>query len=83
MHCGVELISILKRIMHAVMTLAEDVGLDSWYQDTDAMDINYEEIERLANYFKNKYNKCVIGDEMPQFHIDVVLDGVCGETDAT
>ena len=42
-----------KRIMNEVMTLAEDEGLNIWYQDTDSMHINYEEIELLALAFKN------------------------------
>ena len=46
-----------KRIMNEVMTLAEDAGLNIWYQDTDSMHINYEEVELLALSFKNKYNK--------------------------
>ena len=41
-----------KRIMNEVMTLAEDEGLNIWYQDTDSMHINYEEVELLALAFK-------------------------------
>ena len=42
--------------MNEVMTLAEDLGLSIWYQDTDSMHINYEEVELLAKEFKKKYN---------------------------
>ena len=51
-HCGVEILSMSKRIMNEVMTLAEDGGLNIWYQDTDSMHINYEEVELLALAFK-------------------------------
>ena len=51
-HCGVEILSMSKRIMNEVMTLAEDEGLNIWYQDTDSMRINYEEVELLALAFK-------------------------------
>ena len=78
-HCGVEILSTSKRIMNEVMTLADDLGLSIWYQDTDSMHINYEEVELLAKEFKNKYNRDLIGDEMSQFHIDFDLYGACGE----
>ena len=61
------------------MTLAEDEGLNIWYQDTDSMHINYEEVELLALAFKNKYNRDLIGEDMSQFHIDFDLDGACDE----
>ena len=72
-----------KRIMNEVMTLAEDEGLNIWYQDTDSMHINYEEVELLALAFKNKYNRDLIGEDMSQFHIDFDLDGACGEIYST
>ena len=82
-HCGVEILSMSKRIMNEVMTLAEDEGLNIWYQDTDSMHINYEEVELLALAFKNKYNRDLIGEDMSQFHIDFDLDGACGEIYST
>ena len=82
-HCGVEILSMSKRIMNEVMTLAEDEGLNIWYQDTDSMHINYEEVELLALAFKSKYNRDLIGEDMSQFHIDFDLDGACGEIYST
>ena len=38
--------------MNEVMTLADDNKLSIWYQDTDSMHINYEEVETLAKLFK-------------------------------
>lgn len=35
-HCGVEVLSTSKRIMNEVMCLAEDKGLELYYQDTDS-----------------------------------------------
>ena len=46
-HCGVEILSMSKRIMNEVMTLAEDEGLKIWYQDTDSIHINYEDVDIL------------------------------------
>ena len=47
-HCGVEILSMSKRIMNEVMSLAEDVKLSIYYQDTDSMHINYEDVEILS-----------------------------------
>ena len=51
-HCGVEILSMSKRVMNEVMVLADDNKLNIWYQDTDSMHINYEEVETLAKLFK-------------------------------
>ena len=67
--------------MNEVMTLAEDEGLNIWYQDTDSMHMNYEEVEVLALAFKNKYNRDLIGEDMSQFHIDFDLDGAAEKAD--
>jgi hypothetical protein len=68
-----------KRIMNEVMTLAEDIHLNIWYQDTDSMHINYEEVEVLSKAFTEKYNRDLIGGDMSQFHIDFDLAGACGD----
>jgi hypothetical protein len=50
--------------MNEVMTLAEDEKLSIWYQDTDSMHINYEEVELLSKAFYNKYNRNLIGGDI-------------------
>ena len=69
--------------MNEVMTLAEDEKLSIWYQDTDSMRINYEELDLLEKAFKIEYNRDLIGTDMCQFHIDFDLDGACGEIYST
>jgi len=61
--------------MNEVMTLAEDKQLNIWYQDTDSMHINYEDVEVLAKEFKYKYNRDLIGNDMGSFHVDFDLEG--------
>ena len=43
-HCGVEILSMSKRITNEVMCSAEDLDLKIFYQDTDSMNINYDEV---------------------------------------
>ena len=38
--------------MNCVMCLAEDINADIWYQDTDSMHIDYDDVPRLADAYK-------------------------------
>jgi hypothetical protein len=67
---GVTVLSMSKRIMNEVMCLAEDEGINIYYQDTDSMHIEADKLNQLAEAFKNKYNRELIGDAMGQFHDD-------------
>jgi hypothetical protein len=74
-YAGVEILSMSKRIMNEVICLGEDLGLNIYYQDTDSMHINSDEIKILSNEFKNKYGRDLIGKNMGQFHSDFDLEG--------
>ena len=65
--------------MNEVMTLAEDLNLSIYYQDTDGMHINYEEVEILSKEFKNTYNRELFSDDMGSFHVDFDMNGADGE----
>ena len=68
--CGIEVLSMSKRIMNEVMCLAEDNDLSIYYQDTDSMHIHTEEVKTLSDLFREKYNRELIGKNMGQFHTD-------------
>ena len=67
---GVSILSWSKRIMNEVICLAEDNGLPIYYQDTDSIHIDNENIEKLATLFSNKFGRELIGKELGQFHSD-------------
>ena len=69
-HCGVEVLAMSKRIMNEVMCLAEENGLDIYYQDTDSMHIKQENISILAKKYNELYGRELIGKGMGQFHTD-------------
>lgn len=73
-HVGVSILSWSKRIMNEVMCLAEDNKLNIYYQDTDSMHIEEQDIETLSNKFKQYYGKELIGEDMGQFHSDFELE---------
>lgn len=74
---GVSVLSWSKRIMNEVMCLAEDNNIFLFYQDTDSMHMYQDDIQRLANLFKEKYGRVLIGEELGQFHSDfeITYDG--------
>ena len=57
------------------MCCAEDNNLNIYYQDTDSMHIVYDQVPILAEGFKNKYNRELIGEELGQFHVDFEMEG--------
>ena len=56
--------------MNEVMCLAEDIGIQIYYQDTDSMHILRDSVASLAEAFRNKYNRELIGNQLGQFHSD-------------
>jgi len=81
-HVGVEILSMSKRIMFEVMTLAEDLNMTMTYTDTDSIHIDSSRIDELGKAFKEKYGRELIGKMMGQFHTDFDLDGSVGEIHA-
>lgn len=78
-HIGASILSMSKRIMNEVMCLGEDLNLNMYYQDTDSIHIDNHSVPILAEEFKKKYNKDLIGKGMGQFHTDFDMDNACGE----
>ena len=61
--------------MNEVMCLAEDNGLEMFYQDTDSIHITADHIEILAKLYYSVYGKELIGEDLGQFHSDFDLKG--------
>lgn len=72
---GVSILSMSKRIMNEVMTLAEDNQIEIFYQDTDSMHLYEETIDKLSKLFLDKYNRTLIGKSLGQFHSDFKMPG--------
>jgi DNA polymerase III epsilon subunit-like protein len=82
-HIGVPILSMSKRIMNEVICIAEDNNLEIYYQDTDSIHIEDQDIKILSSLFKNKYNKELIGNDLGQFHSDFSLNGATKDIIAT
>ena len=72
---GVEILSMSKRIMNEVTCLAEDLGIEIYYMDTDSLHVENDKIELLASEFRRVYNHELIGKGLCQFHNDFTLNG--------
>ena len=44
-HCGVEILSMSKRIMNKVFSCADDCGIQIYYQGSDSIHFNYGDID--------------------------------------
>jgi hypothetical protein len=82
-HIASLILSMSKRIMNEVMCTAEDNGIMIYYQDTDSILIEHNDINRLKVLFNEKYGRDLIGNELGQFHSDFAISraklprGVC------
>ena len=81
-HCGVEILSMSKRIMNEVMTLAEDLNYQMYITDTDSIHIDSDNVKPLGDEFKKRYNRDLIGKDMGQFHTDFDMEGAYDEIHA-
>ena len=67
---GIQVLSMSKRIMNEVMCLAYDIGCHIYYQDTDSMHIETDDIPKLVSAYKDLYGRDLIGSNLGQFHSD-------------
>jgi len=68
--CACEILSMSKVIMNEVMCLAEDIGADIEYTDTDSMHIDFDKVDSLVDAFRTKYGRELRGKQLGQFHVD-------------
>ena len=52
-HCGVDILSMSKIIMHKVFDASLDSGVKIYYQDTDIINLNYDDVDKVVK----TYNK--------------------------
>ena len=60
---GASVLSMSKRIMNEIVCMAEDLGNNVYYQDTDSMHIEHDKIQQFSEAFQKKYNQEIIGED--------------------
>jgi hypothetical protein len=73
-HIGTQILSYSKRIMNRVMCLADDIGVEIFYQDTDSMHLFEEDVEKISKAYNDKYSRELVGSDLGQFHCDFDSD---------
>ena len=76
---GVNVLSMSKRIMNEVICCAEDLNIPVFIQDTDSIHIHLKNLKPLADEFKRKYGRELIGKKLGQFHSDFASFGSTNE----
>jgi len=79
-HVACQVLSMSKRIMNEVMCLSEDNNLNIYYQDTDSMHIEDNDIKKLNYLYQETYGRELIGKNMGQFHSDFDNNAVAIES---
>lgn len=79
-HLSVSVLSMSKRIMNRVMCLADTIGADIYYTDTDSMHITRAHLPKLVAAFRVKYNRELDGKELGQMHSDFEFES-CYKTE--
>jgi hypothetical protein len=82
-HIGCAILSMSKRIMNEVFDIATDNDYPIYYTDTDSLHCNFQDVPKLEQKYKERYNKELNGKNLEQFHTDFSLDGARSEIYAT
>ena len=73
-----------KIIMNRVFGSAADIDVQIYYQDTDSIHLNYEDVDKVVKRYKEKYGLELVGDELGKFHVDFPdIEKGCGEVYGT
>ena len=60
--------------MNKVFSCAFDVGVKIYYQDTDSIHLNYDDVDKVVKRYKGKYGLELVGEDLGNFHIDFSMD---------
>jgi hypothetical protein len=69
-HVGCAILSTSKRIMNEVFDICNTNGYPIYYTDTDSIHCNMEDVPKLEDKYREKYNKELNGKQLGQFHTD-------------
>ena len=67
---GSLILAMSKRIMNEVICLGEDLDCKIYYQDTDSIHINKNDLIKLESEYEKIYKRKLRGTNMGQFHPD-------------
>ena len=78
-YAGVEILSMPKQIMNKVFEVSNDCGVKMYYQDTGSIHLNYDDVDKIVNRYKETYSQDLVGQGLGNFHVDFSMDGAVSE----
>ena len=67
-HCGVGILSMFKRVMNKVFPCCDDCSIKLYYQATDSIHLNYDDVNKMVEKCKQQYGQELVGTDLGQFH---------------
>ena len=59
-----------KNIMNCVFDVSNDCCVKIYYQDTDSIHLNYDDVDKIVKRYKETYKLDLAGENLCQFHVD-------------
>ena len=68
-----------KRVMNKVFSCADDLNIKENYQDTDSTHLNYDDVDKIADRYKDKNCLELVGEDLGNFHAGFGPHGATSE----
>ena len=65
--------------MNKVFSCADDLNIKIYYQDTDSIHLNYDDVDKIVDRYKDKYKLNLAGEDLGNFHVDFDRYGATSE----
>ena len=65
--------------MNKVFSCANDCDIQVYYQDTDSIHLNYDDVDKAVKRYKEKYGLELVGENLGNFHVDFELKDATSE----
>ena len=65
--------------MNKVCSCADDLNIKIYYQDTDSIHLNYDDVDKIVKRYKDNYHLNLVGEDLGNFHVDFDMYGATSE----
>ena len=65
--------------MNKVFSCPDDCEIKVYYQDTDSIHLNYDDVPKIVDRYKDKYGLELVGEDLGNFHVGFGLYGATSE----
>ena len=66
--------------MNKVFSCVHDLNIKIYYQDTDIIHLNYDDVDKVVWRYEGTYNLELVGEDLGNFHVGFDMDGANSET---